>query len=77
MTSVLGKREERFTGILLKYNEALKKDKNIVNVNNKVIKNVNVGFIGAGSFAQSYLLPNVCTIASLDTVVTKTRTYEQ
>ncbi|MFC4722895.1 bi-domain-containing oxidoreductase [Geojedonia litorea] len=69
---VLGKVEEPSIGILLRYPEE-NPNKTIasVKVNNKKIQKVNAGFIGAGSFAQSYLIPNVKSHgASLDTVVT-------
>lgn len=69
---VLGKVEEFSLGILLKYDDS-NSLKNIskFQVNTNTVKNINVGFIGAGSFAQSYLIPNVKTAgASLDTVVT-------
>lgn len=69
---VLGKVEEPSIGILLKYleNTAAKQISNFKTGTNKLEK-INVGFIGAGSFAQSYLIPNVKAAgASLDTVVT-------
>lgn len=69
---VLGKVQEKFIGILLKYPDNEHKAKTLVNVNNGEVKDINIGFIGAGSFAQSYLLPTAKTIGSLDTVVTNT-----
>lgn len=69
---VLGKVEEPSIGILLKYsdNTAAKQISTFKTGTNKLEK-INVGFIGAGSFAQSYLIPNVKAAgASLDTVVT-------
>ena len=69
---VLGKVEEPSIGILLKYDESnsLKRQSKF-EVNTNALKKINIGFIGAGSFAQSYLIPNVKdTGASLDTVVT-------
>ncbi|MBU1667543.1 bi-domain-containing oxidoreductase [bacterium] len=69
---VLGKVKERFIGILLKYPENDKKAKTLVSINNSAIKDLNIGFIGAGSFAQSYLLPTAKEWGSLDTVVTNT-----
>jgi polar amino acid transport system substrate-binding protein len=69
---VLGKVNESHIGILLKYtssNEEKKRTKYNLNLN--PINNINVGFIGAGSFAQSYLIPHSKSYgASLDTVVT-------
>lgn len=70
---VLGKIKEKFIGILLKYPENEKKAKTLVSVNSgNAIKDINIGFIGAGSFAQSYLLPTAKELGSLDTVVTNT-----
>jgi len=69
---VLGKVQEPSIGILLKYpnSDKTKLSTNIV-LNTKPINKINVGFIGAGSFAQSYLIPHVkASEASLDTVVT-------
>ncbi|MDO6604348.1 bi-domain-containing oxidoreductase [Arenibacter palladensis] len=68
---VLGKIKEPHIGILLKYDDNEEKLKTIYNVNATPISSINVGFIGAGSFAQSYLIPNVkASNGSLDTVVT-------
>jgi polar amino acid transport system substrate-binding protein len=68
---VMGKRKERHIGILLKYGENEHKHASKTVVNNGKPGHVNVGFIGAGSFAQSYLVPNVKAWgASLDGVVT-------
>ena len=68
---VLGKIKEPHIGILLKYGDNEDKLKTIYNVNATPISKINAGFIGAGSFAQSYLIPNVKTgHGSLDTVVT-------
>lgn len=55
-------KEEMFVGILLKYN--IKSEIKVNIKNNKINKNSNnektiIGFIGAGSFAQKFLLPNV------------------
>jgi polar amino acid transport system substrate-binding protein len=68
---VLGKRTEPFVGILLQYPADDKSEDNRVKVNANPIQQFNIGFIGAGSFAQSYLIPNVKRHGSLDTVVTK------
>ncbi len=69
---VLGKVEEPSIGILLKYDEGnSEKEISTFKINTNQVKKINVGFIGAGSFAQSYLIPNVKSAgASLDTVVT-------
>lgn len=68
---VLGKTKQPHIGILLGYPENKDKLKSLYNVNSTPISSINAGFIGAGSFAQSYLIPNVkAGNGSLDTVVT-------
>lgn len=68
---VLGKNKEPHIGILLKYQENEKKNITFTQIKSDPLNKINVGFIGAGSFAQSYLIPNVKSCgASLDTVVT-------
>lgn len=68
---VLGKIKEPHIGILLKYPGNDDKLKTLYSVNATPISKINAGFIGAGSFAQSYLIPNVkAGSGSLDTVVT-------
>ncbi len=67
---VLGKEKEPFVGILLKYPETESAKRDIVSVNPVKLEKTTMGFIGAGSFAQSYLLPNVKGLGSLHTVVT-------
>jgi predicted dehydrogenase/threonine dehydrogenase-like Zn-dependent dehydrogenase len=68
---VLGKTKEPHIGILLKYQENNSKKNTITQVNSSPLSEINVGFIGAGSFAQSYLIPAVKSWgASLDGVVT-------
>jgi len=68
---VLGKNNQPNIGILLKYEENEKKNATFTQIKNQPLREINVGFIGAGSFAQSYLIPNVKALgASLDTVVT-------
>lgn len=70
---VLGKVQEPSIGILLKYDERLTKLTTKVDLQKpkaSPTKNIVVGFIGAGSFAQSYLIPNVKSYgANLHTVV--------
>jgi polar amino acid transport system substrate-binding protein len=68
---VLGKKVEPFVGILLKYAGEEKARQDQVPVNSGAIQKFNIGFIGAGSFAQSYLIPSVKNFGSLDTVVTR------
>ncbi len=68
---VLGKTREFSTGILLKYPESKEPEKTFFRIQNNPVRQLNVGFIGAGSFAQSYLIPGVKAAgASLDGVVT-------
>ena len=69
---VLGKTKEHHIGILLEYgNDNLEKNKTKYTILSNPLKEINVGFIGAGSFAQSYLIPHTKSFgASLDTVVT-------
>jgi len=68
---VLGKSNEPFVGILLKYEDENAADDYAVQVNIAPLSNLNIGFIGAGSFAQSYLIPNAKKFGTLDTVVTR------
>jgi len=68
---ILGKVKEHHIGILLKYSENDAKSRSLINISNKPLSAINTGFIGAGSFAQSYLIPNVKSSGgSLDGVVT-------
>lgn len=68
---VLGKNPQPHIGILLKYEENSEKNISFTQIKSQPLKKINVGFIGAGSFAQSYLIPNIKSFgASLDTVVT-------
>jgi len=69
---VLGKTNEKYIGILLKYSENENKTINLVNISTPPVKEINIGFIGAGSFAQSYLIPTSKEYGSLDTVITRT-----
>lgn len=68
---VVGKNKVPHLGLLLKYNANDTKRETLKQVNNSPVNLINVGFIGAGSFAQSYLIPAVKLWgASLDGVVT-------
>lgn len=68
---VLGENPQPHIGILLKYEQNDKKTNTSIHIKNEPINKINIGFIGAGSFAQSYLIPYVKSFgASLDTVVT-------
>ncbi|MBN2571479.1 MAG: bi-domain-containing oxidoreductase [Ignavibacteriales bacterium] len=70
---ITGKIKEPYLGILIEYDKKIKKDftsKKIIK--EKInLKDIVVGFIGAGNFAQSNLLPNLnkCKV-SLQNVVT-------
>lgn len=68
---VMGKVKEPHIAILLNYPENDQKFVTKYSIGSKPLQQINVGFIGAGSFAQSYLVPHVKSWgASLDTVVT-------
>jgi polar amino acid transport system substrate-binding protein len=68
---VMGEVQEPHIGILLNYPENTNKFDSKIILKRNSVKQFNVGFIGAGSFAQSYLIPNVkANGASLHTVVT-------
>ena len=68
---VLGKTKEFSTGILLRYPKKPITDNTIFALGNNPVSHVNTGFIGAGSFAQGYLIPGARSAgASLDGVVT-------
>ena len=63
---ILGKTHEKYLGILIGYPEKIKRKKletRIINLKNQKsiskINKVKIGFIGAGNFAQSCLLPNL------------------
>lgn len=58
--------EEIFTGIIIEYDQDIELKKSI-HLNDRTFKstNANVSFIGAGSFAQGTLLPNVQGICNL------------
>lgn len=70
---VTGKIQEPSIGILLRYNYDSSHEPKTIDVNSFEPKEQNVAFIGAGSFAQSYLIPNVKRSgSSLDVVITNT-----
>jgi len=58
---ITGKREEKFTGMLLEYDvhKELARGRNIIKVRPGKTSKINIGLIGAGNFAQSTLLPNI------------------
>lgn len=74
---ILGKKQEFYRGILFEYSqEGIVKTKTVqFSTKTKAASNINLGFIGAGSFAQTSLLPhlknldvnllNVCTTDGL------------
>ena len=67
---VMGKTEEPSVGILLRYPHRELKANVSVKLSPPSVSSITVGFIGAGSFAQSYLIPNLKNKVSLHTVVT-------
>lgn len=68
---VLGKTLEASMGILLRYPDHPKKSESVVSVAPLPQASITSAFIGAGSFAQSYLIPNVKkSDAALHSVVT-------
>ena len=69
---ILGKVKEKHVGILLKYPAPEKVSNAPVEIGTVEVNDFRVGFVGAGSFAQSYLVPNVKKYGSLHTVVTRT-----
>jgi predicted dehydrogenase/threonine dehydrogenase-like Zn-dependent dehydrogenase len=68
---VLGKTIEPYIGILLSYTANREKFNSIVPLKTEPLNDLNVGFVGAGNFAQNYLIPHVKSFgASLNSVVT-------
>ena len=68
---ILGKIKEPYIGILISYTKNKEKFNSTVPVKTESLNDLNIGFVGAGSFAQSYLIPHVKTFgASLNIVVT-------
>ncbi len=65
-------KKELCAGIILKYSDKVTFTQNIVVRENKIYNSsdVNIGFIGAGSFAQNMILPNIPKWANKITVVT-------
>jgi predicted dehydrogenase/threonine dehydrogenase-like Zn-dependent dehydrogenase len=56
---ILGKTKEPHIGIVLKYPDNDGKKNTFISLKQNPVSKINTGFIGAGSFAQSYLIPNV------------------
>jgi polar amino acid transport system substrate-binding protein len=68
---ITGKNNHSFLGILLKYSQNDKNQGSWIPVNTNPRKEVNAGFIGAGNFAQSHLIPIAKkSLISLDGVAT-------
>ncbi len=67
---VLGNTNEDFIGVLINYGNE-KKSNNIIEHKKITHKEVNIGFVGAGNYAQSFLIPQAKKLGSLDTVVTQ------
>lgn len=63
---------EPFTGIVLKYNieKEIKSEPVKYQIPQVPVNDVNIGFIGAGSFAQNFLLPNVVRLGNMVGVAT-------
>ncbi|MBM2815472.1 MAG: Alcohol dehydrogenase, zinc-binding protein [Ignavibacteria bacterium] len=70
---ITGKVKEHYLGILLKYGEnAVSQVKSVINTKAaKVHNDIKIGFVGAGNFAQFYLLPTLkesgCELTSVST----------
>lgn len=71
---IISSSSEPFLGMVLKHDfeNTNYSDKIIVNKSNIKVDQLNVGFIGAGSFAQKFLLPNVADMANMVAVATNT-----
>lgn len=68
---VMGKVQQPHIGLLLKYKSSVGKATNFMRLRSKPKSSVDTAFVGAGSFAQSYLIPHVKAAgASLELVVT-------
>ncbi|HET9747132.1 MAG TPA: bi-domain-containing oxidoreductase [Chitinophagaceae bacterium] len=68
---IMGELKEPHIGILLNYPDNKEKFNSKIVLHHNPLTRFNIGFIGAGSFAQSYLIPNVKHPgSSLQTVVT-------
>lgn len=58
---MVAKRTEPFLGIVLKYNTSKEHVRKAININEHTgpVKDISIAFIGAGSYAQGFLLPNL------------------
>ncbi len=63
-------KEERFSGILLSYDLSKTLKREVILSNKTFIGNGIIGLIGAGSFAQNFLLPNLNGQVSFKTIIT-------
>ncbi len=57
---ITGKKKEKFLGVLISYGEEIETKTKLQNhgiKNTNIVKGKGISFIGAGNFAQSYLLP--------------------
>lgn len=64
---------EPYLGMVLKYDHESILQKDVVSFSNNgksKLENLNIGFIGAGSFAQKFLLPNLKDVTNLISVAT-------
>lgn len=69
---IQGKKDESFLGVLLSYDSGKELKESVVNEPRKRKKEsrINIGFIGAGNFAQSVTLPNLIKASvNLDTLL--------
>ncbi len=71
---VMNPKKESFSGVLISYDK--KKSTNTIINSQKIhaVKDINIGFLGAGNYAQSYLIPPAKKFGSLETVVTQNGT---
>lgn len=69
---IISKKQREFIGVLLEYKDITEDECVLkIRVKSNPTKAINIGFIGAGSFAKNYLLPYLKTAdVSLDTIVT-------
>lgn len=69
---VLGNKKEKFLGIILKYNKYVSQVRYIELKRKSISSDVTIGFVGAGTFAQNYLMPPLLKLdVSLRAVATE------
>jgi len=70
---ILGENQESYLGVIIRYTDIEKNDKSTIKITDKEIisqESIKIGFLGAGNFAQSYLIPHIKGLGSLLKVVT-------